>query len=95
MSTSLPPLRPPHSAESSRSLELPFKPLVTKAQKYTELVKFDRLRLKRQEAHFRNALKTTTGLVAVATDLQKVSNNKQIAILQLAQISLKQWPHFP
>ena len=78
MSSSLPPLnsRPVKSC----SLELPFKPLLTKAEKYTEFVRFDRLRLKREQAHFRNALKTTAGLEDVARNLNKVCSRNSFGL---------------
>lgn len=79
--SSLPPLltRGKESTEED-SLKLPFQPVLTKAEKYKELSKFDRLRLRRQEAHFRNALKTTSGLESVARDLNKASKKYKYAL---------------
>jgi len=76
MNASLPSLRPSGASSSSKkdSSDLPCKPSVTKAEKYQDLVRFDRYRLKRQEAHFRNALKTTSGLEAVAKNLDRVNS---------------------
>ena len=75
--SSLPPLKHylPNNLTASvhpLPLELPLKPVATKAQKYAALTKFDQHHLK-SKAHFRNALKTTEGLERVARRLERVS----------------------
>lgn len=79
MSNTLPPLKSTLTGSTASSprrcklLELPFKPVTTKAEKYAELVKFDQYKLKRKKAYFKNALKTTEGLDRVARQLERVS----------------------
>ena len=76
--TSLPPLHPPGASENPK--HFPFKQSVTKVEKYRDLVRFDRCTLKRREAHFRNALKTTSGLEAVARDFDRVTGTTTVRL---------------
>lgn len=87
MSFALQKINPSCSAASStsargKSLEFPFKPVTTKAEKYAELVRFDQCKLKRQKAHFKNALKTTEGLDKVAKQLERVSTLQTLIIIR-------------
>ena len=58
----------------SSDLELPLLPSATKADKYARLSQFDRNGLKRQKAHFRNALKTTDNIQKITKQLNEVCN---------------------
>ena len=56
-------------------LQLPLIPVATKAEKYARLRHFDKHGLKRDKAHFRNALKTTEPIEKITKELNDVSRS--------------------
>ena len=61
------------SKSVSNELQLPLIPAATKAEKYSRLRHFDKHGLKRDKAHFRNALKTTEPIERITKQLDDVS----------------------